>query len=563
MLYDLKLALTVSGVGCFSTVPAPNLSFHQMLDHLREHPWDDYMHKYLLEQMAGHRTRKVEKLLDQALGQDPLLTALLYEVCLTHDRYAQFLPRFVGQDPRALSVHSPLIHLRSRSLKDQELHASWNAIFNDNIVDHLPLPRPDQTGLAPPLPPEVLLASRPESVSVREIFSGLKQEGLPGPKPRVPLTETIERAKGVLENIGVLIGPMMQHKSSLSRIARLRYWRLDVHTRVGNLDNSLSGIQTSYGRGFSEDAASAACHMEVCERVSSYASYGRKGMSGYARPYPLFHGSQEELSAQGHPVLDLAAMRLEVPSAGAKLYWLQGHRPEGREQSPVLVPAQFVTLFCNLDEPSLTSGLSSTGLGAGNTMNEAKVSALCEVLERDCEAVTPYDSARVFEIETEDPDVSRLLGDLREGGVHVRFLDLTQDLGIPCYKGFVVGVHGDVNKGTGCGLSGQRALISALTEIPYPFPGPPTRAFEDTVQTRRLEDLPDYSTGSAKGDLMVLENTLLANGFRPAYVDLTRKDLGIPVTRAIVPGLEFMTDLDHFSRVSPRLFANYQALFGK
>jgi YcaO-like protein with predicted kinase domain len=563
MLYELKLALTVSGVGCFSTCPGPNLSFHQMVDHLRAHPWDDFMHRFLLEQMAGHRTRKVEKLIDQALGQDPLMTALLYEVCLTHDRYAALLPRFKGQDPLAFCAQTPLIHLRSAALADQDLHARWNEIFHANIADHQPLPAPGETGLPCPLPPEVLLASRPEPAHVRDIQAGLVREGLPAPKPRVPLAETIARATEALERVGVLIGPMMQHRASLSRVARLRHWRFEVSTRSGNLDTVLTGIQTSYGRGFSEDAASAACHMEVCERVSSYASYGRKGMSGYDGPRPLVHGAVEELSARGLDLLDLAALRLEVPYLGQRLYWLEGHGPDGRGQRPVLVPAQLVTLFCNLDEPCLTSGLSSTGLGAGNTMEEAKISALCELLERDAGAVTPCEPSRVFEIETDDPELSAHLRDLRDCGIRPRFLDLTGDLGIPCYAAFVLGAHGDVNKGTGCGLSGRRALVSALTEVPYPFPGPATRPFEDQVPVRRLEDLPDYSTGSAKGDLLVLESTLLANGLRPAYVDLTRADLGIPVCRAMVPGLEIMTDLDHFCRVSPRLWTNYQALFGK
>jgi ribosomal protein S12 methylthiotransferase accessory factor YcaO len=44
-------------------------------------------------------------------------------------------------------------------------------------------------------------------------------------------------------------------------------------------------------------------------------------------------------------------------------------------------------------------------------------------------------------------------------------------------------------------------------------------------------------------------------------VDLTRSDLDLPVVRAIVPGLELMTDFDRFARVSPRYFANYLSLF--
>ncbi len=49
----------------------------------------------------------------------------------------------------------------------------------------------------------------------------------------------------------------------------------------------------------------------------------------------------------------------------------------------MLIPAQFVFLFCNLDEQNLFSALGSTGLASGNTMAEAKVSALTEVIERD------------------------------------------------------------------------------------------------------------------------------------------------------------------------------------
>ena len=100
-----------------------------------------------------------------------------------------------------------------------------------------------------------------------------------------------------------------------------------------------------------------------------------------------------------------------------------------------------------------------------------------------------------------------------------------------------------------------------MTETAYPFPGPKSGPAPDGLEVRKLEDLPDYSTGSAEGDLMVLEKNLTDNGYQPAYVDLTRKDLKIPVTRAIVPGLELISDFDQYSRVSPRLFKNYINMF--
>jgi ribosomal protein S12 methylthiotransferase accessory factor YcaO len=228
---------------------------------------------------------------------------------------------------------------------------------------------------------------------------------------------------------------------------------------------------------------------------------------------------------------------------------------------PILAPVQFVYLFCNLEEQSLFSALGSTGLASGNTMAEAKVHALGEALERDAEAVTPFDLSRCFRLTARDEGLARLLSDYQEANLNVWFMDCTSEFGVPCYKAIVLGRHGDVNKGMGAHLSGPRAAVSAMTEIPYPFPGPATLPVPEGLPVRVLEDLPDHSTGSAEGDLMVLEQVLVENGYPPTYVDLTRADLGIPVVRALVPGLEWVADFDRFSRLSPRLYANYLRQF--
>jgi ribosomal protein S12 methylthiotransferase accessory factor YcaO len=55
---------------------------------------------------------------------------------------------------------------------------------------------------------------------------------------------------------------------------------------------------------------------------------------------------------------------------------------------------------------------------------------------------------------------------------------------------------------------------------------------------------------------MLLETLLEQNGLKAYYADLTCRRLGFPVVRAIIPGLEIMTDFDVFSRVSPRLYAH-------
>lgn len=559
MRYKLQMMNTDYGVGMFAALPDVNLSFNEMAAHLRKYPYDDYMHEFVLQGFKEFRPRKLEKLIREAVrdaGTDPVMTAVMYEACLCHERLRHLLPLFDGVDPAGLLPHTPAIHIRSALLEDQPLHRQWTRLFSDNIFGMAPLPAPQQTGLPPLHSPAEL--ERPTPVSAADVRRELAHR-LPPENPRRPLAETIAHALAALEKADAFLGPAMEHKASLSPVARLRHWMPKTRSVNGRMNNSLEGIQTCYGRGLVPERAEASYAMEMAERFSSYASFGPKGVLGYVNDYPLIHAAMDELDADA---LDLRAMRLEVPYAGQRLHWFAGHAPDASGgTAPLLVPAQLVFLFCNLDEQSLFSALGSTGLASGNTMAEAKVAALTEAIERDSDATTLFDPARCFRIATDDPEISRLLDAYEQDGIHVWFMDVTTELGVPCYKSVVLGARGDVNKGSGCSLCGRAALVSALTETAYPHPGPPSGPAPDGLPVRRLEDLPDLSTGSAEGDLMVIEATLAANGYRPAYADLTRKDLRIPVVRALIPGLEIISDFDQYSRVSPRLYANYLAMF--
>lgn len=561
MRYELQLMDTLSGVGCFQAFPASNMSYSQMLEHLRTHPYDEFMHQFLLRNIGEQRKRKVIKDIKQAVAEaksgEMVTAALLYEACMTHSRLFDQKHHFEKLDMAELSRHSPTIHLRALQLQDSETHRAWIDLFRQNITAHEPLPSPAEAGLSAPFEPE---AERPAVVDAATVLKTLKTEGLPEPLQRRPLEETIEQAVSTLEKLDIPLGPEMQHKACLSPHARLRHWRVKVSCTTGEQKTSLSGIQTSYGRGLAPEAAQASYCMEMAERASSYASVGKQGVLGRTREYPLFHGSYQDAS-QRMEALDPNSLNLEVPYTGQPLWWMEGHISDGRGTRPVLVPLQLVFLFCNLEEQSLYSALGSTGLASGNTLYEAKLAGLCEALERDADAVQPFDPSRCFRLQSDDPEIGKLLDGYADYGIDVWFMDMTGDFGIPCYKAMVVGKHGDVNQGMGCGLDARRALVSGMTETPYPYPGPPSARGPETLPVRRLEDLPDLSTGSAEGDVLLIERTLAANGYEPVYVELTRKDIGIPVVRAIVPGLELVADFDHFSRVSKRLFQNYLRMF--
>ncbi len=186
------------------------------------------------------------------------------------------------------------------------------------------------------------------------------------------------------------------------------------------------------------------------------------------------------------------------------------------------------------------------------------------------EAALVYDQlsalkkSRCFRFHARVERVNALLADYRARGIHLQFPDISPAYGIPCCTCFVTHRDGTVAKGGGANLSGKRAVLASLTETPYPYPsGPPSAPVPQDLPWLLFEDLPDFSTGSPGRDLMLVEKTLLANGFRPIYVDITRKDLQIPVLKALVPDFEMVANFDHTCLISPRLFNNYLKIHSK
>ena len=242
--------------------------------------------------------------------------------------------------------------------------------------------------------------------------------------------------------------------------------------RNSRLNHSLRGQATAYGRGLSLAQARASYAMEIVERASAYVSVGpgQAGIGGEVLdrklPLLLIKARYADLKAQGRAVLDPGLLPLEASCPDAPLYWLTARAVDGAE---VLVPAQAVFLFCNLDEPGLFLAGGSTGLASGNSLDEAKVAAITEILERDAEATTPFSRARCFTLRSRDQRIQSLLEDYAARGIRVQFQDLTTELGLPVYQCFVTALDGTVARATGANLNGARAALAALTETPWPY----------------------------------------------------------------------------------------------
>lgn len=464
---------------------------------------------------------------------------------------------------------------------------AWAELYRANLRDHRPLPRFDETGL-PPLWDTALLAEaaaalRPDAdcgapASIPGLWaaaggrrSGADRQPEPGAEGGA-LKAMHARALAALERADLLAGPEMRHEASLSPIALLRQWKLELRVRNGRNRHTLRGTPTAYGRGLSLARARVSCIMEVVERVSAYAGVdcaadGSGMVCGRRSPLPLLRASIASLRKAG-TAFALPGIREQEqnaaslpPAWAAPLHWLEARTPQGER---VLVPAQAALLFCNLDEPCLTGLPGSTGLASGATMVEATLSALMECIERDADATTPFSRHSCFTLASRDARLQGLLDDYAARGIRVQFQDITGELGVPVYRAFVTGVDGTVAGATGAGLNGAAAALAALTETPWPYSWATPAPFGvasgpglSGLPVRMLEDLPDWSLPTPDAALALLEAALAARGLTPLAVDLTRADLDVPVVRVLVPGLEPHADFDALFPPAPRLLARH------
>ncbi|WNY24959.1 YcaO-like family protein [Methanolapillus millepedarum] len=235
--------------------------------------------------------------------------------------------------------------------------------------------------------------------------------------------------------------------------------------------------------------------------------------------------------------------------------------------SPVLVPANAV--YHPMPSPYYSLFRTNTnGIASGNTLEEAVYHALCEVIERDawslCEANKTGGRAI---IDIDDEDICRLLSLFENAGVHVVLRDITSDIGIPT----IAAIADDVTLkdpsllclGMGTHSSPKIAVFRALTEVAQSRATQIHGAREDTTvadfrkqmgyeRTKRLNakwflesekisfsEIPCLSHRDFLDEIKETVLRLNEAGLSSVIVkDLTRPELGIPVVRVIVPGLE-------------------------
>jgi ribosomal protein S12 methylthiotransferase accessory factor len=246
---------------------------------------------------------------------------------------------------------------------------------------------------------------------------------------------------------------------------------------------------------------------------------------------------------------------------------------------PLLLPFETVHTDGSVPEPAGSGWFlcTSNGLASGNHEAEAQVHALCELVERD--AITLWrtrdvGAATVITLRTVTHPLCRALIERFEiAGLSVLLHDATTDIGLPVVLCTVFDERAEpaLQMGMGCHPSRDVAISRALTEAAqsrltlisgarddlfrekYEAPrdgADLVRQFKAWADAARdpnrsvdVERLPDLATDSLEDDREVIVARLRVRGLHPSWVCLTQPEFGIPVGRAVVPGLEPPSDL--------------------
>lgn len=319
-------------------------------------------------------------------------------------------------------------------------------------------------------------------------------------------------------------------------------------------------LTTHMGKGPDRESARLSALMEAMERVSAEAvpgdaaklasleELGGRAVSPREFTLPLRSGWNKRSLIHWAPAWDLMA---DQPA------WI----PRDLVVSP---PAGEVLEF-----------VDTNGLASGNTLLEAVLHALCEIIERDALSQLEFVSAFTepqhgrfarVRLDTLPADLHALVEKITGQGLDLVINDIRSELRVPTFRAMIIDPRYPgksrqqplYSPGYGAGPDKKLAVSRAITEAVQarigfiqgardsfnaaPFlsrrAATALTAQLESDSTLALQELEGSSNEELMDDLVYLLNCLRSIGVSRCLVsDLTRPEWGIPVVRVRVPGL--------------------------
>ncbi len=222
----------------------------------------------------------------------------------------------------------------------------------------------------------------------------------------------------------------------------------------------------------------------------------------------------------------------------------------------VLLPLGFCYSHVPIPPDENVSVFSSNGNAAGNTLEEAILQGLLELVERDAVAIWWYNRGLCPGIDLESFDDDYLLQvekHYRDLGWEVWLLDVTHDLGTPVVVALARHrATGTYITGMGGHLSFRVAVRRAITEMHQlmetgrealklwsedDFESADFLSADPSRPLRTASDHRGAPTESLRDDVSLCVERLGAAGLETIVLDYTRPDIGLTTVKVVVPGL--------------------------
>lgn len=235
------------------------------------------------------------------------------------------------------------------------------------------------------------------------------------------------------------------------------------------------------------------------------------------------------------------------------------------------IPTRYA--YYNFNQGPAFCSADSNGNAAGNTLEEAILQGLLEVIERDAVAIWWYNRLPRPSVDLDsfaDPQLQAMRTTYAAHQRALWVLDITSDLGVPTFAAISPRTDRqpeDILMGFGCHLDPRIAVRRAITEVTQLLPAvlhetaAQTTAYHgldalamhwfktaslkqhpylqpDTTQPARVAtEYPHTWSNDLKTDIETWVARLHAQNLEVLVLDQTRPDIGLPVVKVVVPGL--------------------------
>jgi ribosomal protein S12 methylthiotransferase accessory factor len=341
----------------------------------------------------------------------------------------------------------------------------------------------------------------------------------------------------------------------LTETRRIDTGRLDIPIYIslcGEDATRLTGAKKQMGKGATPAQSEASALMELVERFSFFSFINH-------HPFSLHTFGEMQSQAVSPAALRLSLHDVATPPKPCQAFlqdfpmrWVAARNlTRGEDQ---WVPIDWFYLINEYNGPA-----------AGNTLEEAILQSLCEVVERHVGSIVSHEKQPTPKIDLKslkDPAALELVEKLQHQGIELYLHDFSLDTGIPtvgalAFDPATFPEKSEIVFTAGTTSNPEKSLCRALTEIAqlagdfeshtsYRPTLPKYATLEEAgylmnhQPTVPIRDLPNLDDDNLRVEIESCVRALQRNGLEVLVVNVTHPDLGIPTVYTIIPGAHFL-----------------------